>query len=153
MMLKRELNIRGKNAGQVTDELAKLGAQALIAWLDNPTPPQVQPDEGATYASKVDKAEARIDWSKPALEIGRQVRAFSPTPGAWFEANGERVKLLEAAIAEGSGDPGELLDDRLTVATSEGGIRALKVQRAGRAPMAPDELLRGFVIPKGTILP
>jgi methionyl-tRNA formyltransferase len=153
MLLKRELDIRGKNAGQVTDELAKLGAEALVAWLDHPTPPEPQPDEGATYASKVDKAEARIDWQRPALEIERQVRGFSPTPGAWFEANGERIKLVEAEIRDGSGSPGEALDDRLTIATGDGAIHPLKVQRAGRAPMGPDELLRGFAIPKGTILP
>src|SRR4051812_5705484 len=84
MLLRRELDIRGKNAGQVTEEMAKLGAGALIEWLDHPTPPEPQPDEGATYASKVDKAEARIDWSPPAQEIERQVRAFAPSPGAWF---------------------------------------------------------------------
>ena len=81
------------------------------------------------------------------------MRAFSPVPGAWFDANGERIKLLVAAIADGSGDPGQVLDDRLTIAASDGAIRPLKVQRAGRAPMNPDELLRGFAIPKGMILP
>jgi methionyl-tRNA formyltransferase len=153
MLLRRELSIRGKTAGQVTEELAKLGAEALIAWLDRPTEPEAQPDEGATYASKVEKAETRIDWRRPALEIARQVRAFAPVPGAWFEVDGERIKLLVAAIADGSGGPGEVLDDRLTIATGEGAIRPLKVQRAGRAPMSPDELLRGFAIPQGTILP
>ena len=98
MLLKRELDLRGKNAGQVTEELAKLGADALIEWLEHPTAPEPQPDDGVTYASKIDKAEARIDWSKAADEIERQVRAFNPVPGAWFEADGERIKLLEAAI-------------------------------------------------------
>ena len=153
MLLKRELSIRGKTAGQVTEELAKLGAEALIAWLRDPTPPEPQPDDGATYASKVDKAETRIDWRRPALEIARQVRAFAPAPGGWFEVNGERIKLLVAAIADGSGRPGEVVDDRLMVATGEGAIRPLKVQRAGRGPMSPDELLRGFAVPKGTTLP
>ena len=153
MLLKRELSIRGKTAGQVTEELAELGAEALTAWIVNPGPPEPQPDEGVTYASKVDKAEARIEWHRPALEIARQVRAFAPAPGAWFEVNGERIKLLVAAIADGSGKPGEVLDDRLTVATGEGAIRPLKVQRAGRAPMSAEELLRGFAIPAGTILP
>jgi methionyl-tRNA formyltransferase len=153
MLLSRELDIRGKNAGQVTGELAKLGAQALIDWLEHPTPPQPQPDDGATYASKIDKAEAQIDWSKPAKEITRQVRAFKPVPGAWFEANGERVKLLEAVEGtDASGKPGEILDDSLNIAAGEGYVRPLLVQRAGRAPMSPGELLRGFAIPKGTIL-
>src|SRR3954463_3459203 len=78
MLLKRELDIRGKNAGQVTEELAKLGAEALLEWLDDPTPEQEQPAERATYAAKIDKAEARIDWTKTAEEIERQVRAFNP---------------------------------------------------------------------------
>src|SRR5438270_13730130 len=109
MLLKRELSIEDKNAGQVTDEMAKLGAIALIDWLDNPTPPQPQPDAGITYAAKIDKAEARIDWTNPAPDIERQVRAFNPVPGAWFEANGERIKLLEAAAGtDASGKPGEV---------------------------------------------
>jgi methionyl-tRNA formyltransferase len=154
MLLKRELDIRGKYAGQVTEEMANLGAEALVDWLDNPTPPQPQPAEGATYAAKIDKAEARIDWSSAADQVERQARAFNPVPGAWFEANGERIKLLEAAAGgDASGEPGMVLDDCLTVACGQGYIRPLKVQRAGRAPMSPGELLRGFVIPKGTVLP
>ena len=152
MLLKAELDIRGKNAGQVTEELAKLGARTLVEWLDHPTPPEPQPSEGATYASKVDKAEARIDWRRSAEEIERQVRAFAPSPGAWFNANGERVKLLEAEIGSGSARPGEVLDDGLTTATGEDAIRPLRLQRAGRAAMSAEELLRGFPIPKGTIL-
>jgi methionyl-tRNA formyltransferase len=153
MLLKRELDIRGKNAGQVTDELAKLGASALVEWIDHPTPPEPQPEEGATYASKIDKSEARIDWSRPAEQVERQVRAFNPAPGAWFEATGERVKLLEAAVGDdASGKPGEVLDDCLTIACGSGYARPLKVQRAGRGAMTVGELLRGFPIPKGTIL-
>jgi methionyl-tRNA formyltransferase len=154
MLLRRELDIHGKNAGQVTGELAKLGAAALIEWLDHPAPPEPQPDVGVTYASKVDKAEALIDWSAPAQQVERQVRAFNPVPGAWFEANGERVKLLEAAVgSDASGKPGEVLDDCLNIACADGYIRPLKVQRAGRAAMTPGELLRGFPIAKGTVLP
>jgi methionyl-tRNA formyltransferase len=154
MLLKRELDIRDKNAGQVTEELAKLGAAALIEWLDRPTSPEAQPNVGVTYASKVDKAEARIDWGKPAAEIERQVRAFNPIPGAWFEANGERIKLLQAAVGtDASDEPGRVLDDCLCVACGEGYIRPLLVQRAGRGAMHPGELLRGFAIPAGTILP
>ena len=154
MLLKRELDIRGKDAGQVTEEMAKLGAAALGDWITHPTAPMPQPSEGATYASKVDKAEARIDWNRSADEIERQVRAFSPVPGAWFEVNGERVKVLAvAAGADASGMPGEVLDDCLSVACGEGYIRPLRVQRAGRGPMTPGELLRGFAVPKGTILP
>jgi methionyl-tRNA formyltransferase len=153
VLFKRELVIRGKNAGQVTEELAKLGAGALVDWLRHPTPPELQPDEGASYASKIDKSEARLDWKAPADQLERQVRAFNPMPGAWFEANGERIKLLEAAAGDdASGTPGEVLDDCLSIACGSGYLRPLEVQRAGRAPMTPGELLRGFAIPKGTIL-
>ena len=152
MLLKRELNIRGKHAGQVTEDMAKLGAEALHAWLDHPLPPQPQPADGVTYASKIDKAEARIAWTRMAEETERQVRAFAPAPGAWFEANGERIKLLAAELASGAGQPGEVLDDELTIATAEGAIRPTLVQRAGRGAMSPLELLRGFALPSGTIL-
>jgi len=154
MLLRHTLDIRHKNAGQVTDELASLGARALLEWLDHPTPAEPQPVGGITYAHKVDKAEARIDWSKSAQEIERQVRAFAPAPGAWFEADGERIRLLAAAAGgDASGRPGEVLDDSLNVAAGAGYIRPLKVQRAGRSVITPGELLRGFAIPKGTVLP
>jgi methionyl-tRNA formyltransferase len=154
MLLRHTLDIRGKTAGQVTDELAELGARALVAWLDRPTAPEPQPIAGATYASKIDKAEARIDWTQAAEQIERQVRAFNPVPGAWFEANSERIKLLEASVGrDAAGGPGEVIDDCLSVACGDGVVRPLKVQRAGRAVMTPGELLRGFAIAKGTILP
>ena len=152
MLHRLTLDIRGKNAGQVTEELATLGAQALLDWIGNPTLPEPQPIAGATYAKKVDKAEARIDWSKPALEIELQVRAFAPSPGAWFEANGERIKLLETNAIELVGGAGKVLDDHLTIGTGSGSIRPVKVQRAGRAPMNPEDLLRGFPIAKGAKL-
>ena len=153
MLSRVSLDIRSKNAGQVTEEIAELGAQALIHWLDAPSPPEPQPIAGATYAKKIDKAEARIDWSQAAGDIERKVRAFNPAPGAWFEANGERIKLLEASVgSDASGKPGEVLDDCLNIACGTGYIRSLEVQRAGRGTMAPGELLRGFAIPKGAIL-
>jgi methionyl-tRNA formyltransferase len=134
--------------------MAKLGAEALLEWLARPTPAVPQPDGGATYASKIDKAETRIDWTHPAEQVGRQVRAFAPTPGAWFEAADERIKLLDAAVGvDGAGKPGEVLDDCLCVACGSGYVRPLLVQRAGRGAMNPGEMLRGFAIPKGTILP
>ena len=156
MLLTRRLPLDRKNAGQVTEEMAGLGARALLDWLPDRTSyrPQAQPEDGATYAPKIDKAEARIDWSKPADEIERQVRAFSPWPGAWFEANGERIKLLDARAGDdASGLAGEVLDDCLNIAAGAGYIRPLRVQRAGRGAMTFDELLRGFPIPKGTLLP
>src|SRR5437764_5232238 len=153
MLMRHTLDIRRKNAGQVTEEMAVLGARMVIEWLDNATPPEPQPIAGATYANKIDKAETRIDWSRPAQEIERQVRAFAPSPGAWFEANGERIKLLEAGITHGTGKPGQVLDDRLTVACGHDAIHPLKVQRAGRTAIGAEELLRGFAVPKGTTLP
>ncbi len=174
MLLRRELPITGKNAGQVTQELAQLGADALLEWLDKPTPPVPQSNEGAIYAAKVAKAEARIDWRRGAEEVVRQVLAFAPAPGAWFEANGERIKLLAAESEPLSrhpresggpasateqkrdsrlrGNDGMVLDDHLLIACGRGAIRPLLVQRAGRAPMTAQELLRGFPIPAGTIL-
>lgn len=153
ILLARELDIRGKYAGQVTEELAQSGASALIEWLTHPTIATAQPDQGATYASKIDKSEARISWLLPADQIERQVRAFNPAPGAWFVANGERLKLLEAAVFNASGKPGEVLDGQFNIACGAKSIRPLKVQRAGRSAMTADELVRGFAVPKGTILP
>ncbi|MEO7276795.1 MAG: methionyl-tRNA formyltransferase [Sphingomicrobium sp.] len=153
MLLRRELDIRGKTGGQVTQEMAQLGAEALIAWLDHPLPAQAQPDAGATYAAKIAKPETRIDWAAPAQHIVRQMLAFAPTPGAWFEANGERIRLLDATAGSDSpGAPAEVLDDTLTIACGGGSIRPLTLQRAGRAPMTTGDLLRGFAIPKGTML-
>lgn len=153
MLMRHTIDIRHKNAGEVTEELANLGARMLVEWLANPTSPEPQPVAGATYAPKIQKAETRIDWRRSADEIERQVRAFAPSPGAWFEAKGERIKLLEAAAGhDGSRKAGEVLDDCLNIACGKGYIRPLKVQRAGRAAMTAGELLRGFPIPQGTIL-
>jgi methionyl-tRNA formyltransferase len=156
MLLTRKLTLDRKNAGQVTDEMSKLGSDALLEWLSDPTGygPKPQPEDGATYAPKIDKAEARIDWTQTAEQIERQVRAFAPAPGAWFEANGERIKLLDAVSApEASGAPGEVLDDCLNIGCGKGYLRPLRVQRAGKSAMTPGELLRGFPTPRGTILP
>jgi methionyl-tRNA formyltransferase len=154
MLLRESLDIRGKNAAQVMEEMANIGARLLVAWLRDPTPPVPQPIAGATYASKIDKAEARIAWTNGAQEILRQVRAFAPVPGAWFEANGERIKLLDAEVGnEASGRPGEVMDDRLTIACGSGTLRPLEVQRAGKSVMTPEALLRGFAIPRAMILP
>src|SRR4051812_8931083 len=84
MLMRQALDIRGKSARQVTEEMANLGARLLLEWLDTPTAPEPQPIAGATYASKIDKAEARIDWPQTAEQIERQARAFNPVPGAWF---------------------------------------------------------------------
>jgi methionyl-tRNA formyltransferase len=115
--------------------------------------PRPQDESKATYAAKIGKEEARLDFTRPAIEVERQVRAFNPVPGAWFEAGGERIKVLAAEPVEAAGQPGEVLPDKgLTIACGEQALACVLVQRAGRAAMGPMELLRGFPIPAGTRL-
>jgi methionyl-tRNA formyltransferase len=153
MRLMRATSTAGKDAGELTTELAHLGAAMMIEVLGDfgAFPGAVQP-EGATYAAKIDKAESRLDFSASAEQVARQVRAFAPVPGAWFEHSGDRVRILAAEIVEGSGEAGAVVDDALTIACGIGAIRPLRVQRAGRGIMTPAELLRGFAIPAGTRL-
>jgi len=155
MLLERQVSIDRKNTGQVTREIAEVGAAAMVDWLAAPDRflPRKQPADGVTYAAKIDKAEARIDWSRPADAIERQVRAFAPSPGAWFEGGGERIKLLAAEVIKASGAPGTILDDALTIACGTGALRPLRLQRAGRGAMTLGELLRGFALAAGTRLP
>jgi methionyl-tRNA formyltransferase len=137
-------------ASLLHNELARLGAIAILDVLKQPNAPgEPQPAEGATYAAKISKAEARIDFSKPARLVLRHIHALSPFPGAWFEMNGARIKALRCQPAEGKGAPGMVLDDQLTIACGEGAVRLLEVQRQGKGPMQTDALLRGFVIPAG----
>ena len=146
--------VDGKTAGELTVELAEIGAGLMVQVLaDLPGhPPVVQPEDGVTYAKKIDKAEARIEWSETAEQIERQVRAFAPTPGAWFEFEAERCKVLAAEPAQGTGARGEVLDNHLTIACASGAIRPTLVQRAGRPTMAIEDLLRGWTIPAGALL-
>ena len=131
--------------GDLHDRLSDLGARMIVEALDRlpALAAEVQPGEGVTYAHKIDKAEARVDWTRPAAEVDRLIRGLSPFPGAWCEAGGERVKLLRSRLAEGSGSPGEVLGD-LTVACGEGAVEVLEVQRAGARAMAAEEALRGW---------
>jgi methionyl-tRNA formyltransferase len=154
VLLEERTAIDGKTTGILSAELAALGARLMVQVLDDIAafPPRPQPEEGVTYASKIDKAEARIDFTRPAVEIERQVRAFNPAPGAYFDVAGERLKVLSAAIVDLSGAPGDVLDGQLTIACGERAIRPLAVQRAGRGVMTSDELLRGFSIGLGTRL-
>jgi methionyl-tRNA formyltransferase len=114
-----------------------------------------QPEDGVTYAAKLKRGEGRLDWRRPAAELERAVRAFTPWPGAEFEANGARIKVLAAEVVAGApgAAPGTLLDDRLTVACGEGALRLIRVQRAGKAAMDARALLRGFPVAAGTRLP
>jgi len=143
-----------ETAGGLHDRLSGLGARLIVealARLDDLVP-EPQPETGATYAAKIDKAEARVDWSRPAAEVDRLIRGLSPFPGAWCEAGGERVKLLAARLAEGEGAPGEVLDAALDVACGTGAVRLLRLQRAGRAAQDAREFLRGTPWPPGTRL-
>ncbi|WP_079638605.1 methionyl-tRNA formyltransferase [Sphingopyxis flava] len=148
-----------KTAGELTDELAAMGAQLMVKALSDlhAFAPEPQPEEGATYAAKIDKSEARLDFLTSAVQVERQIRAFNPAPGAFFELEGERYKLLAADVVHpaetvAGAAPGVTLDDALTVACNPGAIRARRVQRAGKPAMDAAELLRGRAIPKGTRL-
>ena len=154
MLLKREVRIDRKNAGQLTEELAKTGAMAMVEVMGklNALPLIAQPDDGVTYAAKISKDEARIDWARPAAELERLVQGLAPFPGAWFKVGGERVKLLGADAVAKSGTPGTVIDDHMTIACGTGALAPLLLQRAGRSPMELDEFLRGFSIAQGTIL-
>ena len=126
-------------------------ARALAALERGSIAEQAQAADGATYAKKITKEETRIDWTKSAREIDCLIRALSPAPGAWCEAKGERLKILYAEPSSGSGRPGEILDDRLTVACGEGALRLTKLQRAGKSAMSAQELLRGFPFKRGDV--
>lgn len=154
MLATAETRVDHKTAGALTAELAEIGATLMARVLANLSAylPIVQPELGATYAAKIEKAEARIDFSRSAGMLECHVRAFNPMPGAFFELAGERIQLLAVVIEDGAGAPGEVLDNRLTIACGDGAVRPLLVKRAGRGAMATPDLLRGFPIPTGTIL-
>ncbi len=143
-----------KTTGELTDELAEMGARLMVQVLADPDryPPRPQPQDGVTYAAKIDKAETRLDFKQSAAQLERQVRAFQPAPGAWFEVQGERIKILSAEPIDAKGAAGEVLDEHLTIACGEGALRPLTVQRAGRGVSSAQDLLRGFPIPAGTRL-
>ena len=138
-------------ASDLHDRLAPLGADLMVRAMGALERGGLQlvkqSEEGVTYAAKIDKAEARIDWSKPAREVLRHIHGLSPFPGAWSEIadGGEaaRVKVLRCELAKGAGTPGSVLDDALTIACGDGAIRIVELQRAGKAPMKAAEFLRG----------
>ncbi len=144
-------------AGELHDRLSQIGAslmvRALAALERGGLAATPQSEEGVTYAEKISKQEARIDWSKPAPQIDCEIRGLTPFPGAWFEFEGQRIKILEATPSTGSGAPGEVLDDKLTVSCGDGALSILRVQRAGKSSTGVEEFLRGRAIPKGTMLP
>jgi len=141
-------------AGTLTDRLSLLGARLIVETLDRrrELAPEPQPQAGVTYAAKIDKAEARIDWAEPATAIDRRIRALAPLPGAWCEIAGERVKLLTSTVVPGGGPPGLVLDDSLTVACGGGALSLGALQRAGGRVLGAADFLRGFPAPMGSLL-
>jgi methionyl-tRNA formyltransferase len=138
----------GDTTQDLHDRLSQMGAALILqalANLDTLTPAS-QPDDGVTYASKIDKAEARIDWTLPAVQVDRQIRGLSPFPGAWCEIAGERVKLLRSHLAPGHGAPGQVLPG-LTIACGTGAVAITLAQREGRRAAGAEEFLRGFTLP------
>ena len=128
------------------DRLAAMGADLIIKALQSLPPAQPQPAHGVTYANKIGKAEARVDWSEPAIEVDRQIRGLSPFPGAWCDVNGERLKLLRSRVVQKLGAPGQVLGG-LTVACGVGAVDITLAQREGKRPMQPADLLRGWALP------
>jgi methionyl-tRNA formyltransferase len=156
VLMAERTKIGRKTTGELHDELARLGADLMVRALSAlergsiaETP---QAADGVTYAKKILKDEAHIDWTKPAHEIDCLIRGLSPSPGAWTTANGERLKILYAEPTEGDGTPGEILDDNLSIACGGGAVRLVRLQRAGKSVMTADELLRGFYLPRGAML-
>lgn len=139
---------------ELHDRLSEMGAGLIVQALEqlDALTPDPQPDIGVTYAQKIDKAEARIDWARSAVDIDRQIRGLSTFPGAWTEIAGQRVKLLASRLAFGAGNPGEVLDDTLTIACGDGAISLLRLQRAGKGAQDAETFLRGCPVPKGTQL-
>jgi methionyl-tRNA formyltransferase len=161
MLLQQATPIGPKEtAGQLGERLAALGAGLIVEALDGLAhgviEPRPQPGEDATYAAKLHRDEARLDWRRPAVELERQVRAFDPWPGAYFEGRGERIRVLMADAdpqAVSDAPSGTILDERLSVACGVGVFRPLRLQRAGRAPLDTQAFLRGFALLPGTVLP
>ncbi|MEC8292421.1 MAG: methionyl-tRNA formyltransferase [Pseudomonadota bacterium] len=155
VLLREETAIEAEETtAQLHDRLSDMGAALIVEALAKlPTlTPKLQPEDGVTYASKIDKAEAAIDWSAPAAEVDRKIRGLSPFPGAFVEFDGQRIKLLASRLVDGAGAPGEVLDDQLTVACGSGAVQLLRLQRAGKAAQDAEVFLRGLPLPKGTLL-
>ncbi len=136
------------------DRLSHMGAALIVkALADLPDlTPQIQSEDGVTYAAKIDKAEAAIDWRKPAIEIDRQIRGLSPFPGAWTILNGKRLKLLRSVVSDNAGAPGHVLDDALTVACGTGAVRITQLQREGKGVQDAESYLRGQPLAAGAVM-
>jgi methionyl-tRNA formyltransferase len=154
VLLRRALAIGPEEtAGDLHDRLSALGSAAIVDALRDLSTltPEPQPEDGVTYAQKIDKAEARIDWNRDAVEIDRTIRGLSPFPGAWTIADGKRVKLLRSRLVEGTGAPGTLLADA-KIACGLDAVHLIEVQPEGKSPMSSEEWLRGARLQPGTRL-
>ncbi|WP_090062925.1 methionyl-tRNA formyltransferase [Celeribacter neptunius] len=152
VLLRQETEITAEDTtATLHDRLSEMGAEAIVTTLDvlNRLAPEAQPDEGVTYAKKIDKAEARIDWTRPAAEIDRQIRGLSPFPGAWATLNGERIKFHMSRVTDGKGAPGEVIGT-FTIACGEGAVEILTAQREGKRAMPVVEILKGLELPEGS---
>ena len=143
-----------ETTAQLHDRLSEMGAALIVEALARlgSLEAEVQPEDGVTYAHKIDKAEAAVDWAASAVEVDRKIRGLSPFPGAWVDVDGVRLKLLASRLVDGSGVPGEVLDDALTVACGSGAVQLLRLQRAGKGAQDAAEFLRGMPLPKGARL-
>ena len=143
-------------AGELHDAMARRGAKLMAQAISELEQGRLtftpQPEDGITYAAKIDKVETRIDWGRPWNNVHDHIRGLSPFPGAWCELGGDRVKVLRSAKGEGSGAPGTVLDDRLTVACASGAVRIVELQKAGGRPMKAEEFLRGTPVRPGLAL-
>ncbi len=155
VLLRSQTPIRAEETtAQLHDRLSEMGAALIVDALGKlaDLKPEPQPENGVTYATKIDKSEAKVDWARPAIEIDRQIRGLSPFPGAWTEIDGERVKLLASRLSEGQGPPGQVLDESLRIACGDGAIELLRLQRAGKGAQDKESFLRGWPIRAGTRL-
>lgn len=155
VLLREATPIRaGETTIRLHDRLSEMGARLIVDALHRlpDLTPEAQPDEGVTYAAKIDKAEARIDWSASATQVDRLIRGLSPFPGAWFELGETRIKVLDSALTDGAGAPGEVLDKNLRIACGEGAVRLTRLQRAGKAAQDGPVFQQGAQIAPGTIL-
>jgi methionyl-tRNA formyltransferase len=139
---------------QLHDRLSTLGANAIVETLNNldHLTPKTQPESGVTYAAKIDKSEAEIDWLKPAIDVDRLIRGLSPFPGAWFEMEGTRIKVLGSFVVDQSGAQGRVLDGDLTIGCGKGAIRLTRLQRAGKSAQDAEQFQNGWPMPAGTQL-
>jgi methionyl-tRNA formyltransferase len=153
VLMAERVAIGRQTSGELTERLARLGADLMVRAMSalerGAIAAEPQAERGVTYAKKINKDEARIDWSKSAREVDCLIRGLSPSPGAFSEIKGERLKILYAEPIDGKGSSGEVISDDLIVACGEGALRLLKVQRAGGKAMAAEELLKGFALPRG----